>query len=375
MTIQSELKENESSPWYQIWNNGSTYNRVETEMNLYVQMQSVLQAEWNEEKEKYKELKTATAADAIGKEVTTNAVPRRNYFNKDGVVEDVSLFPYHTSLYPLLSLYDASNMYIEHYNLFSTKTSLSKQQLTKERESQMNSDAAETASNLQCSEASIAWTLLYRPNVADDGFDFDGRWDYRIFLFKLVKDHVIKERDIRMHELSHHYRLVTAPEWYKNSPYGVEHFPETQLDQANLLLKVLKHALSDIQRDYKLAASVVLYMVRLTFLNNVGVLRQLLMIIDSEYMGEEMIKDGMSSRSEFYGLICFHIIYSGISDYTEDIDCCLSAFVTSTFLREFPILLPRESKDAVMNKRTKLLGSAVDVANSIPAEEGEIVGS
>jgi hypothetical protein len=98
---QTTTNKDEASVWYQIWYNGSTFNQVEAEMKLYFRdMRSVLQAEWNEEKEKYKQTITViTAVDATNKEVTLT-VPRRNYFNMEGVVEDTTLFPYHTSLYP-----------------------------------------------------------------------------------------------------------------------------------------------------------------------------------------------------------------------------------------------------------------------------------
>jgi hypothetical protein len=96
----------------------------------------------------------------------------------------------------------------------------------------------------------------------------------------------------------------------------------------------------------------------------------MLAIIDSEYCQPSTSNAG--DFYEFHTAICFHIIHTGVINYTQEFDNCLSAYVRHTFLREFPTILPDDQKgDSVIGKRKKLLVRAVVARQAEEYDERE----
>jgi len=76
------------------------YELIEEEMEVFAQVQASMDQLWEEECQKYEETMQVVVD---GKNLT---VPRRNYFNEEGVVKDETLYPYDTVYYPLIDAYD-----------------------------------------------------------------------------------------------------------------------------------------------------------------------------------------------------------------------------------------------------------------------------
>ena len=369
--MSTDCEETES-PWYKAWF-ACTYERLEAEMKLYRETQSLLQDEWNEESKKYEEETTVTVKDLMNNDLTIT-IPRRNYFNKDGTVDDVTLFPYHKAFYPLLDAYDTLNVNIHHYALLSLNASRPcKPRYSQNLTSFLDIDAEESPLFLPCSDEATSWTFGCNPGPMPQNTG-----GHPMFWFKMgyiFTDH--------RQNLPPHYRDVIGEEkyfkhivekmvfpaddpaytakakkWYTTGPYGPATFPDDKLEQIRLLLKLLRHALSEIQRDYKLAACVLSVMIRLRYPSDVSVFRKILAIMDSEYCFPS--DRNAEDFDEFHGALCFHIIHTGIINYTPEFDHCLSAFIRATFLQEFPTLLPNDqSEESVIGKRKKLLVRAV----------------
>ena len=373
------------SPWYQMWFS-FTYDQMEAEMNLFRETQSLLQDEWNEESKQYEEEITVIVKDRMNNDLTIT-IPRRNYFNATGTVEDVTLFPYHNAFYPLIDAYDTLNVNIHHYSLFTLNaTRPFRQQFSQNRLSFMDIDAEDYPLFLPCSDEATMWTFGCNPGTRPNngvggrpsfwyGLEYallDHRHSFPPFYINIVGEEKYYQTILEgmiFPSLDASY-TATAKKWYSTGPYGPVALPTDWTEKSTLLLKVLRHALSESQRDYRLASCVLLLMLRLRCPNDVNVFRKLLAIIDSEYC--QPSESNVEDFYEFHGAICFHIIHTGVINYTQEFDHCLSAFVRATFLREFPTILPGDQKEnSVIGKRKKLLVRAVVARQAEEYDERE----
>ena len=384
-SIMSLLDSDEKdSPWYKMWF-AFTYDRLEAEMNLYRETQLSLQDEWNEESKRYEEEMTVKVKDLMENDLTIT-VPRRNYFNASGTVADDTLFPYHKAFYPLIDAYDTLNVNIHHYSLLSTNaTRPFPQRFSQNRLSFMDIDAEDSPLFLPCSYEATTWSLGCNPGPRPDtlaarpsfwyGLDYimlDHRHSYPPYYKNVIGEEkyfkkVLQGMICPSFDASY---TAMAEKWYTTGPYGPAVLPEERMEQISLLLKILRHVLSELQRDYRLASCVLLLLIRLRHPSDVTVFRKILAIIDSEYYPPSDTND--SDFKEFHGAICFHFIHTGVINYTQEFDHCLSAFVRTTFLREFPTLFPDQKEESVMGKRKKLLVRAVVARQAEDYDEREV---
>ena len=79
------------------------------------------------------------------------------------------------------------------------------------------------------------------------------------------------------------YRFTEADKNYAaDKTYGLAHFPTDPETRADILLKLLRHAMSDLQNDLSLAGQVIFRMSRWKLFQNIDNLQRALCIIGSE---------------------------------------------------------------------------------------------
>jgi hypothetical protein len=381
--------------WWGEWHEVS-YDRLEGEMQLFRQVHSSLQDLWIKETKKYEKTMKVTIDDNWGMGRKTLVVPRRNYFNSQGIVQDPTLFPYHTSCYNLMDCYDRLNSGNMDIILLSTDvirftppTSLSENPFEF-----LEWDNVESPVFPSCSELAIAFStgcnLEQEESLREQGIQVPSK-----FWFMLSTNLGFHRFNFpQMNE------VIDADQWYSKVmpnimetaqvefklPMGPEHLPRDRLERSEILLKLIRHSLSEMQRDFKLAGAVLTLVIRLRDLDDVTVFRKLLVVMDAEYFpcgkpcdDSESVDHNCSDWSEFYQQFWIHVLPLGLSTFTQEHGLCLAGFVRHTFLREFQSTIPELNPDSVAGRRKSLLVCAV-MTHQIDAEEnngaraGDIVG-
>jgi hypothetical protein len=393
--------------WQGRWD-AVTYERLEGEIQLFQRVHTLLQNRWMKETKKYEKTIKVTIDDNWGAGRKTLVVPRRNYFNSQGIVQDPTLFPYHNSLYNLMDCYDrlnCANMDIIPLSAdvirFTPPTLLSENPFEF-----LEWDNVESPVFPSCSELAIA--LSTGCNLTE--------YEANYLQEQAIQAHYLQEHAIQapskfwfmistnlgFHRFNfpHLNEVIDSDEWYaKVMPniketaqvefklsFGPEYLPRDRLERSEILLKLIRHSLSEMQRDFKLAAAVLTLMIRLRDLDDVTVLRKLLVVIDSEYFPcgkpcdhSEAVDHDCSDWSEFYRQFWIHVLPLGLSSFTQEHSLCLAGFVRHTFLREFQSYVPELNSNSVAGRRKSLLVRAV-VSRQVDAEEndrgrgGDIVG-
>jgi hypothetical protein len=154
---------------------------------------------------------------------------------------------------------------------------------------------------------------------------------------------------------------------------GPAKLPQQREERTELFLKLLRHSLSELQRDRKLAAAVMLHMASRGDFENVLVLRRFLAIVLSEYVYcDRHCDEERESWDHFcadWGMFDLETaLFTGISFLSEDLAACLVAFIRYTYLREFGHLLDASDEENVEHMGKQKLKRTI-VANR--AEEGE----
>jgi hypothetical protein len=223
--------------------------------------------EWQREVSMYEQ--TITRAGE-----TPGVVPRRNCLTSDGSqVRDEELFPYHTACYPLLDAYEQRA--IVDWEGYRQGTELALVLLQNLTMTDNTRDRHETerdvSGHLPCSVAAVEISLgvlLY----SDDEDILKEEWDNG--LAKRLKS----QKDPQFY-------LFRQEEQIVHDRFGISAFPLEADARADLLLKMLRHALSDLQKDYRLARAVIRRLSKWKLCQNAGCLRRAMSIIGSGLVG------------------------------------------------------------------------------------------
>ena len=198
-----------------------------------------IEREWEEESCRYEELVERKSEFPSRR---PKEIPRRNYFNTEGVVQDMTLFPYHTSCYPLLDAYDCVSTENGEAPLIPP---MDRRPLAG---GEVFVDTVLITSVAAIGEALLGVQHLY--NLHDFQWIIEGvrkteaTSPFRFFEFSLPADNTV----------------ITSP---ADSKYGPSHFPTDPEERMHLFCRLLRHSTSNLQRDYRLA-TVVLLMLRFT---------------------------------------------------------------------------------------------------------------
>ena len=221
--------------------------------------------------------------------------PRRNYWNALGVVEDKEIFPYDDRLYLLLDAYDTL------YPEGRAGQDLDEHSILPNHLNTRGNDAVDGF--LPCSIQSICETLLENPAPLRDG---------------------LSELDVLEESMR---RFATLPS---------ESLPALG---PSLLLRLLRHSLSDLQRDFLLASAVVARMVHERSFDDVGVLHRYLCILSTHtvdclgpcVLQRDHICSELKTFCELQGLVFSY----GISTFTREHAVTISGLVHAIFHHHF----------------------------------------
>ena len=236
-----------------------SYAEVRQEILTLMTVTAASLEEWRREESMYEQTVTRTGE-------TPSVVPRRNCLTSDGGnVRDPELFPYHTACYPLLDAYEQRiivdwEAYREGTELiWSTDFSVTGN--TRERnERELDVIPGYLPCSLEALEISLG-VLLY----SDKEDILEDEWNNG--LEKRLKSHDNPEFYFQQEEAVIHEK------------FGISFFPPEADAKADLLLKILRHALSDLQKDYRLARAVIRRLSKWKLCQNADCLRRALSII------------------------------------------------------------------------------------------------
>ena len=359
------------------------YRSIQVELEKLSQVQESIAGAWEQECQKYEEtmeLMVSVVQDEDGRGATgwfvstveeqEQEVPRRNYFNSSGAdggtkfVQDESLFPYHSSCYNLLDAYDC--LYYEYGEEQQQEGGGKQEQQPMPRnavrpissppfhrgcDGELLSPGFEFEPEfMPASPESVQEFLLGRGidstsfPARDVVFGRDEFWGLLLNYFDALRHH-------RRDDLSS--------------------LPEERRERAPILLKILKHSLSELQRDLKLAAATLALLCRFQDLDDVAVFRQVLVVLDSEcvlrcdfpceadFERRTRLIDHNCGEWKSFLLAVQKSFTLGLSCWTQGHAVCLASFVRYSFLREFGSLVLDATEATVEGKRKHLLKRAV----------------
>lgn len=331
-----------SSPWkgFAPFSN----HALEAETERFVALEKEMAAAWEEECAKYEQTMTAVVNGE------SMQVPRRNYINKDARVEDPTLFPYHSSCYALLDAYD--NLYHSPNEQPVSKDAVPAQCFPPPPayiEHRRADD--ELSSFLPCSIRAIAASIFQLAQV-------EGLFEPHANILDVMHDLYGKgvEHDVTMEQgrcsLDEMFRSVEwrLPSCFKSSPLQTGPVPFPPREQAaTLLLKLLKHATSEIQRDHVLAQAVLCRLCVEGHLEDVSVFSQVMTLLASEHITCENPCDEPEDHvCADWCKLCQHWIFLfgyHTSVLTVEHGLAIAGFVRHLFSREFGHLMMRNNNN------------------------------
>jgi hypothetical protein len=337
---------------------------LEAERGIYESLERDIASSWEEECKKYEE---TASVEIDGKTVER---PRRNYINREARVEDPSLFPYHSACYALLDAYD---------NLYE---SLDQEPVPKDavptfcyppppHYPAVPRVSDEVQGFLPCSVRAIAAGVLQLNQS-------EGRANSENMLTQLVEHALMVlwmdiERGDDRGSLQHYLQVSEngfdfANNFFRNQiQYGPvvsgtfavssydqrndtnrrynkqQAFPTDVVNSREPLLKLFKHALSEIQRDHVLADVVAARLLTEGHLECVDTFRRMLTILSTEVVScslpcEEPGDHVCNSWERFLGTMKT-TVGSAMFRLTENHGLAVSGFVRYILSREFGHLM------------------------------------
>lgn len=221
-----------------------SYDETSRELEALQQITKESLGEWHQEVSLYEQ----TLSNSDGAQQ-----PRRNYANTDGRVFDSALFPYHDACYPLLDAFDTlSASFYDENVLFIRPTDRRAEEMIVPGQALCSTFA------VQISVAGL--------KPLDDAEMVNNDWG-----------NGLAKRLNSLHDPALYLRCDQADvDYAKQHHFGLAAFPQDADVRADLLLKLLRHALSDLQKDYLLARYSILRLAEWKLVQNVDCLRKVL---------------------------------------------------------------------------------------------------
>jgi len=347
------------------------YRCIETEIDALKEVQESVQLAWEQECELYGQTMKLNIMkrsnddddddDRTQQEQEEEDVPRRNYFNPQGTVQDERLFPYHSSCYSLIDAYDC--LYYENGG---------------------QQPMPEHSVRMEYSSESTILDRVVKPSRRG-GFDM-----VQEFMPASVQAIQISLLGVPPHDVNHGLfwnelgRLGSSSSGSPPRPSDDNEpvccLPKSRTERTSLLLRLLQHSLSDLQRDHKLAGAVLYALSKHRDFDTIEVFRRVLVILDAEckytqcqcpheeYCDEDMPHHCREFRLFFLAAVR-NIFIKWISHFTHDHAVCVASFVRWGYLREFGSLIETNAHDeTVEGKRKQMLKRTV---GALRAEDGE----
>jgi len=261
-----------------------SYAAVHQEIETLKDVSAEISREWQEEVSLYEE----TIRHKF------KHVPRRNYRNDENIVTDTKLYPYHTACYPLLDAYDQ----------------------------RMNSQ--EVPGCLPCSLEAIYKCFIGLPTMPFSISVLQMEDSHALFLEEWMGG-----LDERLESQKGHNHWPEHEKIYDDSiascSYGLTKFPTQANNRADILFNLLRHAMSDLQKDHRLASAILARMAKWKLLQSVQYLRKVLSIIVAErkvcngqcYLDEDVDEpDHDCDQWKFFESIIPGMLSTGIEYFT-----------------------------------------------------------
>ena len=221
-----------------------SYAAVHQELDTLKDVSAEISREWQEEVRMYEE----TMMDSSSR---TEQVPRRNYRNDENIITDTKLYPYHTACYPLLDAYD--------------------QETTNEIPGYLPC-SPEAINECFIGLPSIMFSLTCSSNGRLPCVVAGGEWMNGL-------DARLESQKDPNHWLEHEN---VDDDSVSSCSYGLAKFPTKAKNRADILFKLLRHAMSDLQKDHCLASALLVRMAKWKLFDSVQYLRKVLSIIVAE---------------------------------------------------------------------------------------------
>lgn len=247
---------------------------IRNEVERLREVQEEMAMAWKLEVEKYEQEMTLNSGDGFPK------VPRRNYFNIDGVVQDPDLFPYHDACYLLIDAYDC---------LYSTREEQPFQKGTVRPFYVPPNSRISLGPNESYLDGHLPNSLVAIHESLQYGFLQNPATDQGNSQSQIKNDKKDEEqwKNLLSFNKDPGYwfqkALKSLQEPLFDRKYGPRNFPTNRVERSSLLLKLLKHSLSELQMDYRLAKAVIYQLMTSHDLDDPQTFRRLLVILDDEY--------------------------------------------------------------------------------------------
>ena len=250
------------------------YRNVEQKVVALKQIAAEMQSSWSEEVKKYKQ-----KISVKGKR-TVLRVPSRNYYNSRGEVDDPTMFPYHTACYPLLDCYDCAYKHrkfqpvYEEHAIIPTWVPVS-----------FRSDSTLVGPTFLSQQLLTSWEATHEA-LLYEGEDWNMSYLDNVTVGASQNDifTMCDSGNLRMDynpDLNNHEQRVRA-QYIGCDKHGPHKLPICQKERKIILLKLLRHAMSDLQRDRRLACTLVRRMIDWCYFNDVTFYARFLTIIMAE---------------------------------------------------------------------------------------------
>jgi hypothetical protein len=388
---------------------------LEAAVKAYGIIESVLEKQWEEECAKYEEFEPVLNIPGFA---VDGQRPRRNYANPEGTIQDPTLYPYHTSLYPLLDAYDplyeeeeevgggdASELLLDsavEKPVGAAALALLKQPVdptsrppnplglqqriyrntyvvddheADDDEEDEDMEGYTPASVQATIRTFIDGTLVYPDDYAGSSFfellsqlvahcladepaftverEMRKRGFDRTAYFYAAAVHPVPVELAPMVETRRMLLLQQQQQQGQHSGskasalvpfYGIEHLPLVPAWRSDVLLRLFRHSLSELQRDYRLALAVAVTLFRYRDFDDVNVLCKFLAIYDLEFgplydVEDECMDmvppvDPLRFERWFFGFHIHSMIGAGMLAVTRQHAVALSGFCWYAFDRE-----------------------------------------
>lgn len=318
------------------WDNFALFTKeeLEAECLIYDDLEKENTASWEDECQKYE--KTMSVVIDHKKK----RVPRRNYINKEAKLQDETLFPYHASCYSLLDAYEClyDNPKQQPVSKAAVPTSSFPPPPVYNGPARM---MPEIQGYLPCSLRSIAGAI-FRISQVNGGQNASYFFGYVISCLAREISGCIRDGTERRPFDDMVSRFLAGTWGFVSTPTqcGPVEFPtDNPLASRELLLSLLRHGLSEIQRDHLLAQAAISRLNAEGHLEDVEFFRRFLIVAVSEYIfcdepcdePEDHVCDEWTPYHNALGrMLGFHTML-----LTKEHGLAIAGFMRRLFLREF----------------------------------------
>lgn len=320
---------------------------IDEEVELQRRLAKEITEEWEEELLAYEQTENVSIPG-----VDQETRPRRNYFNPEAKVKDTSLFPYHDDYYALLDAYDhfyvneaEGNEPIEETSVRPEKDDVrTRRSQHEEREGILTTSASSIGSSVLI----LGETQKMTDVLVEDSFQ-EQCWESLRDMFQNGSSHA---------EIEH---CIDAS---RQSP------SVSVKDRASILLKLLRHSLSFLQRDHYLASCILTRLCCASdssaMMEDPDILRRILLLFRADYIpcGHPCDGDLDGGNDDhicrYWAILCESLLWTisrGITLMTKQHALVLAGFFRSSFYIAFGNLSSR--KGNVKEKRNAMIRRVV----------------